>query len=101
MACFYPYSRSPLEDYDHLYATHSVCNCLPACNSIEYNVELHEETHDENYEEYFNDYVTMEFKYRENEYFPLIRYQEFKTKDYLSYVGGLLGLFAGLNSSQV
>ena len=98
MECFYPLSRASLDDYGHLYASHGVCNCFPACNSIEYKFELLEDAHDKNYQEWFNDYVTIEFKYRDSEYFPLIRYQEFETNDYLSYVGGLLGLFAGLKN---
>jgi acid-sensing ion channel, other len=97
MECSYPYQKVLLEDYSHLYSSDGVCKCLPECNSIEYKIDFFEERHDESYDESFYDYITIEFRFRYSEYFPLIRYQEFKTQDFLSYVGGLLGLFAGVS----
>lgn len=101
MLCFYPYKNIFLEDYDHLYASEGVCNCLSSCNSIEYKINFFEELHKTNYSEDYYSYVTIMFKYKDSEYFPLIRYQEFKTKDFLSYFGGLLGLFAGISLLSV
>ena len=95
MDCYYPYTKASLDDYSHLYASHSVCNCLPACNAITYSFDVHEKIHEFSYEESAHDYELIEFKYKDSEYYPLIRYQEFKTQDFLSYIGGLLGLFAG------
>jgi hypothetical protein len=38
-----PYHESlPLDDFDYLYADHSVCKCHPACNSIKYKIEINE-----------------------------------------------------------
>ena len=95
MNCYFPYTKASLDDSNHLYASHSVCNCLPACNAITYSLDINEKIHELSYEESALDYVFIELKYKDSEYFPLIRYQEFKTRDYLSYIGGLLGLFAG------
>jgi amiloride-sensitive sodium channel len=37
------------------------------------------------------------FRYKDSEYFALLRFQPFKLVDFLSYVGGILGLFAGIS----
>jgi hypothetical protein len=95
MECFYPLNHKALDELKYLYETDGVCKCLPACNSIEYNYEIFEEQYNEDYFE--EDQGVFEFRYKDGDYFPMVRYQEFKTKDYLSYVGGLLGLFAGIS----
>lgn len=87
-----------LDNYDKFYLSDGVCKCLPACNSIEYKVEVFTSKFTEKYikSEILH---TSEFniKYKESEVYPLIRYQQFKSKDFLSCVGGLLGLFAGIS----
>jgi acid-sensing ion channel, other len=86
------------DDFNDLHVFNGVCKCLPTCNSIEYKVEVIGEKHSKRYiidSKYAE--AELEFHYRDSEYFPLIRYQEFKTKDFLAFVGGLLGLFAGIS----
>lgn len=71
---------------------------MKACSYIEYKVEVRIlPTNSDHHSNESDDGVTnLEFKFKDSEFFPLIRYQQFKTKDFLSYVGGLLGLFAGM-----
>jgi amiloride-sensitive sodium channel len=98
MECYFPHEYIFLNDFDHLLVSDGFCKCLPSCNSIEYKVEVIGERHTERYiddAEYYE--ADLEFSYRDTEIFPLIRYQEFKIKDFLSFVGGLLGLFAGIS----
>jgi acid-sensing ion channel, other len=98
MECFYPFLRTSLDEFDSFFATDSVCKCLPSCNSIEYSYEMFEEEFDWDYSKYdYRRTSVSEFRYKDSDYFPLVRYQEFKDKDFLSYVGGLLGLFAGIS----
>jgi hypothetical protein len=98
MECFYPLPRTPLDEFDNFYESDGACKCLPACNSIEYTYEIVEGQFDHEYSDYeFEHTFVFEFRYKDSDYFPLVRYQEFKTKDFLSYVGGLLGLFAGIS----
>jgi acid-sensing ion channel, other len=98
MECFYPLPRTPLDEFDNFYESDGACKCLPACNSIEYIYEIFEEEYDWYYSEFqYRHTFVFEFRYKDSDYFPMVRYQEFKTKDYLSYVGGLLGLFAGIS----
>lgn len=94
--CFQPFLRISYEDYDELYDSDGVCKCLPACNTIEYKIQIIVKTY-KKVSSYKPSEAGFEFRYGDSEYFPLIRYQEFSTKDYLSYVGGLLGLFAGIS----
>jgi hypothetical protein len=45
--------------------------------------------------------TTLRFKFKDNhednEFFPILRYQQFTMKDFLSFAGALLGLFAGIS----
>jgi hypothetical protein len=96
MECFHTVKNLNLEDFDHLYESNGVCKCFQPCNSIEYDTELVDfRFNDDNQTE--RDELMIKFKHKHSEYFPYVRYQEFKTKDFLAYVGGLLGLFAGVN----
>jgi acid-sensing ion channel, other len=101
MECFIPHLYTIFEEQNHLYASDGVCKCLPACNSIDYKVDSFEYRHDKIYNKWYLDDISISFQYRHSEHFPLMRYQEFKTKDFLSYVGGLLGLFAGVSMLSI
>jgi hypothetical protein len=100
MRCVGSISNPNLEGYEHLYESHGVCKCLQQCSSIEYKTELVVYRYNEELTARRVGETTIEFKHKESEYFPYIRYQEFKTKDFLAYVGGLLGLFAGLEQEK-
>ena len=99
MDCYHPLKSLNFESFDHLFTSDGVCRCLQACSYIEYKVEVIILPVDGfHYSNLSTPETNLEFKFKDSEYFPLIRYQQFKTKDFLSYVGGLLGLFAGLCS---
>jgi hypothetical protein len=87
-----------LDQFDHLFESHGVCRCLPSCNSITYKSTWIATNHQKGYRNKTSlDEVTINFVYEDSEYFPTIRYKQFTTKDFLAYVGGLLGLFAGIS----
>lgn len=69
------------------------CNCLPACNSIKYNVEIIPKK----IANASNNEVVITFKFKENTYTALRRYQQFQFIDFVSQSGGILGLFAGVS----
>lgn len=41
--------------------------------------------------------TTLAFNFKDSEYFAQFRYRPFKIIDFLSYVGGIFGLFAGIS----
>lgn len=47
----------------------------------------------------YTELVTSEFRvlFKDRDFFPLIRRKQLSNIDYLSYIGGLLGLFAGIS----
>lgn len=47
----------------------------------------------------YTELVTSEFRvlFKDRDFFPLIRRKQLSGIDYLSYIGGLLGLFAGIS----
>jgi hypothetical protein len=85
----------PLDAFDHLYANHNVCKCHPLCNSITYSYEVKEFYKNINFTRNWQTQLT--FRYKHGEHFSLLRYQPFKLVDFLSYVGGILGLFVGVS----
>ncbi|KAG5667492.1 hypothetical protein PVAND_015472 [Polypedilum vanderplanki] len=75
------------------YGNDETCRCFPLCNSVSYSYEINE-FHNVNKSE---DHMTLTFRYKDNEHLALLRYQPFKLVDFLSYVGSILGLFAGIS----
>ena len=65
---------------------------MPPCNLISYNIEIvtkkliNEDSQN-----------SINFRFKENEFTPLKRVRQFTIFDFLSYIGGLLGLFAGIS----
>jgi amiloride-sensitive sodium channel len=43
----------------------------------------------------------MVFRYKDGDHFAMIRYRPFKMSDFLAYVGGILGMFAGISVLSV
>ncbi|KAL7013324.1 hypothetical protein ACKWTF_015331 [Chironomus riparius] len=72
------------------------CSCLPTCNSITYNIKYHAEHDDEN-----PNLTTINVRMRTEETILYRRYQQFTASDVVSYVGGLLGLFAGISMLSI
>jgi acid-sensing ion channel, other len=94
--CSSPMKNKLIDDFDRLYATEGVCKCLPACNMITYDIEIEYSRYDWDDVDLWYE-TEIIFRFRESEYFPLIRYQEFTFSNMASAVGGILGLFAGIS----
>jgi hypothetical protein len=97
MMCSTGFNYVILEGLNQLYKTHDVCKCFPACESINYKYEIIYSRYDGWKNESLWYETEFIFKFRDSEYFPLVRSQQFKFKDFICYVGGLLGLFAGIS----
>jgi acid-sensing ion channel, other len=85
------------EEHKHLYPENGVCNCLETCDSISYSYEILETRYNLNFSKSLEKETTLRFRFKDTEFFPLYRYQQFALKDFLSFAGGLLGLFAGIS----
>lgn len=68
--------------YDHLYETHGVCGCLPSCNDIEYEIHTNKINRNSTTR---NSLIKMRWK--DNEYFTLVRFQEYNYVHFFSYAG--------------
>ena len=68
------------------------CNCLEPCSYISYNFELITIKHLNK-----TDAGTIKFRFKDNEFTAMQRVRQFTIFDFLSYIGGLLGLFAGIS----
>jgi hypothetical protein len=73
------------------FSTRQNCSCFPLCNSIKYNVKYFPIYHNEGNETILN------FRLNTEDTVVYKRYQQFTAFDVVSYVGGLLGLFAGIS----
>ncbi|XP_070505945.1 pickpocket protein 28-like [Chironomus tepperi] len=67
------------------------CNCLQSCNLISYKLETIETTNRRSKD------GEIHVKFKDNEFVYMQRVQQFTIFDFLSYIGGLLGLFAGIS----
>ena len=92
--CYFIIANSKAIHYDHLYEAHGECRCLPACNEVKYSYEVYKNKFDRNLS-ISNSMIQMRWK--DSEYYAMIRVQEFKLVDFFSYAGGILGLFAGIS----
>jgi amiloride-sensitive sodium channel len=85
--------KKELHAYEN-FSTEVNCSCLPTCNFVAYNTRVSVEFHDTN-ETVIN--VRMDLDnmiiYR--------RFQQFSVSDGISYIGGLLGLFAGISMLSI
>jgi amiloride-sensitive sodium channel len=68
------------------------CNCLHPCSYTSYNLETVNNKHAGNSTD-----GIIKIKFKENEFILMQRVQQFTIFDFLSYIGGLLGLFAGIS----
>lgn len=67
------------------------CGCLDECNAISYKTEIISR-------KLLNDSLaTIDFKFKEFDIVPLLRYQPFSFSEFLAQSGGMLGLFAGIS----
>ncbi|KAL7015667.1 hypothetical protein ACKWTF_016585 [Chironomus riparius] len=77
------------------YSPEQNCSCLPLCNTISYNMKYYTKRESKGNQTIINMRMSMDdiILYR--------RYQQFTSSDVVSYVGGLLGLFAGISMLSI
>jgi acid-sensing ion channel, other len=86
----------------------SKCNCLDACNSVKYKVQVLERKRSGFLKRNWfltiklkNTDSTINFKMKDTDVIPMIRYQPSTFIEFLAQSGGLMGLFAGLSILSV
>jgi acid-sensing ion channel, other len=77
--------------YNSSFTARQNCSCLPMCNSIKYNIKYFPTYHNNDNETILN------FRLNTDDLVVYKRYQQFTKYDVVSYIGGLLGLFAGIS----
>lgn len=91
----------------------TICNqCFPECNSITYNLETISARYVGNFNARFEriknqtnlltffyfsilSETTISFKFKDKEFYPLIRYRQLSFENFMSNAGGLMSLLAG------
>jgi acid-sensing ion channel, other len=81
--------------FDDNFSPRQNCSCLPLCNSIKYNIKYFS-THQKQDNE-----TILNFRFNTDDIVVYNRYQQFTASDVVSYIGGLLGLFAGISFLSV
>jgi amiloride-sensitive sodium channel len=72
-----------------------MCNCLQPCNLINYHFEI---VGIKLPGDYVNQkYADIKMGFKDNEFITLQRVRQFTVFDFMSYIGGLLGLYAGIS----
>lgn len=77
-----------------LHATKDVCRCLPSCNYVSYSYKMYQNALNP---EMSGTNTTIKLRWKDSEFYAMFRYEQLKLVDFLSYVGGILGLFAGIS----
>ena len=70
------------------------CSCLPTCDSVNYRLKYSTEFDGSNE-------TTIRIRMNMDDLVLYRRYQQFTSSDVVSYVGGLLGLFAGISMLSI
>ena len=65
------------------------CNCLPLCNDIKYKYQIIYKKFKDKAFEY---QIGATVRWKDSEFYAMKRYQQFRFVDFLSYLGGILGL---------
>lgn len=80
--------------YDHFYDLYGSCRCFSLCSQIKYSFEIFENIFRM---ESRNNNILINVGWKDSEYYAMVRYQPLNLVDFLSYIGGILGLFAGVS----
>ncbi|KAG5671286.1 hypothetical protein PVAND_001491 [Polypedilum vanderplanki] len=70
------------------------CTCLPTCNSLSYHLKYYPKSDEK-------DSIIINVKMNTDQLILYRRFQLFTFSDAVSYVGGLLGLFAGISMLSI
>lgn len=87
------YYKELLEN-DKNFSLEKNCSCLPLCNSIRYHVKYFSEFSGENE-------TVINIRMNPDDIILYRRHKQFTFSDIVSYVGGLLGLFAGISMLSI
>jgi amiloride-sensitive sodium channel len=71
------------------------CSCLPTCDSVTYHIKYFYKFSTE------SDEISINVRVNTEDAILFRRYQQFTFSDVVSYVGGLLGLFAGISMLSI
>ncbi|KAL7011564.1 hypothetical protein ACKWTF_014323 [Chironomus riparius] len=71
------------------------CSCLPTCDSITYHIKYFHKFSTQ------SDEISINLRVNTEDAILFRRYQQFTFSDVVSYVGGLLGLFAGISMLSI
>ncbi|CAO1403765.1 unnamed protein product [Diamesa tonsa] len=79
----------------------NICQCLQTCNTLNYDVVMKRLSFEgtSHPHKLVTDTQPVEIiiKFQKNEFFSVIRKKQFSKTDFISYCGGILGLFAGIS----
>ncbi|KAG5673241.1 hypothetical protein PVAND_003304 [Polypedilum vanderplanki] len=92
LAIFSKLLREKLENSQN-FSFKQNCSCLPTCDSIEYHVDVYPS--DDGADD--NETFVINVRMNTDNMILFRRYQQFSFSDAISYVGGLLGLFARIS----
>jgi amiloride-sensitive sodium channel len=71
------------------------CSCLPPCDSVTYHIKYFHKFSTQ------SDEISINLRVNTEDAILFRRYQQFTFSDVVSYVGGLLGLFAGISMLSI
>ncbi|KAL7011566.1 hypothetical protein ACKWTF_014325 [Chironomus riparius] len=71
------------------------CSCLPTCDSVKYHIKYFHKFSTQ------SDEISINLRVNTEDAILFRRYQQFTFSDVVSYVGGLLGLFAGISMLSI
>ena len=83
-----------LTTFDHLFSSHDVCNCLQLCSYVKYSYTIYQNRFKKGIDE---EHVRVTIKWKDSEYYAIIRSQQLRLVDFFSYLSGIWGLFAGIS----
>lgn len=90
------FTNVSIDIFNEMSETFKACDCLPSCNSINYNYNLFFE----DLRNQTDDNVTrssMSIYFADDEFIVLKRFATFGTVSLLSSIAGMLGLFLGVS----
>jgi acid-sensing ion channel, other len=72
------------------------CNCLPSCNSIDYNIEVRFQSFKQENNS-AKERASMTIYFADDEFIVLRRFARYEFVNFISHIGGILGLFLGVS----
>jgi len=89
------YLRTKKDFYLNDIFSSTPCSCLPTCDSVTYHIKYFHKISTQ------SDEISINVRVNTEDAILFRRYQQFTFSDVVSYVGGLLGLFAGISMLSI